>query len=279
MSNKVRNIVRYAVMLVALCVFGYSAYRLADIYITYEESKNVYEDIQNNFFKPVIDSGGEEATDSSGDKINLTGKGEGQEFVFDFKGLKKTNKYAVGWISLDNGEYISYPVLQCEDNDKYLRRLITGQYNTAGSIFIDYRCEGGFESRHAIVYGHNMRDLSMFGTLKYFYDDPDYYKEHPSFDIWVGEKRYRYDIFSIYHLDLATTDTYQFSFETDEKFLEYVEKRKELSITPIDVGEITAEDKIVTLSTCVRNHEEQRLVMHLVQRPYEEPEKEENKNK
>ncbi len=273
MGDKIRNFVRYAVMLVALVVFGYSAYRLADIYITRGEGAGEYENVRKDFFVSVEDDG-EPATDESGEKITMGNQGSGTDWVFDFKGLKKMNKYAVGWIQLDLGPdeetMISYPVLQCEDNDKYLRRLITGKYNVAGSIFIDYRCEGGFEARNAVVYGHNMNDMTMFGTLRYFYKNKNYYKKHPYFDIWVGETRYQYYVFSIYQLDLYDNNTYQFSFESDEAFLQYIEERKALSITPIDVGEITAEDKIVTLSTCVSGDDDKRLVLHLVRRPYKE---------
>jgi len=170
MNNKVRNLLRYAVMIIALVVFSYSSYKLASIYIGYKEGNDVYKNIQDDFFVPNIDQseGGDEDNNSEDNNNNIVieGDGEGQEFVFDFESLKKLNKYAVGWISLDDGEYISYPVLQCEDNDKYLRRLITGKKNTAGSIFVDYRCEGGLDAKNTIIYGHNMRNLSMFGTLK-----------------------------------------------------------------------------------------------------------------
>lgn len=261
-------------MLIALCVFGYASFQLTDIYLGYKEGKDVYKDIVDQFMIPVIDDSNEPETDKDG--FTISNSTDGEEFVFDFDGLKKFNKDSVGWIRLDDGEYISYPILQTTDNDKYLRHLINKKYNVAGSIFIDYRCEGGLDARNPIIYGHDMNNLTMFGSLKYFYNNKKYYKEHPYFDIWVGKTHYRYYIFSIYHTDLNNTDTYQYTYADDEDFLEYVKKRQELSIVQIDVGEIKAEDHIATLSTCVGNKENLRLVMHLVRREVVEDNVEEN---
>ena len=74
---------------------------------------------------------------------------------------------AVGWIALPNTE-INYPFAQHKNNDYYLRRDLKGEYAAAGTIFMDSRCERDFTSQNTILYGHHMKNGSMFGTLKMF---------------------------------------------------------------------------------------------------------------
>ncbi len=262
-SNRTRNIMRYIVMFIALVVFGYSAYELTDIYLSYEVGKDTYKDIENSFIRPHVpdNSGAEPETDDNG--IVLEGKGDGEKFYFDYDELLKMNKDAIGWMM--NGEYISYPVVQGADNDYYLTHLVNRRYNAAGSLFMDYRSINIWESRNAIIYGHRMGNDTMFGSLRY-YLKKSFWKSHPYFDIWCGKNHYRYYVFAAFQTNLADTNVYKLSFESDEEFLEYVNEHKALTSYDIDVGEITADDHILTLSTCVTNHDELRMIVQLVRR-------------
>ena len=84
--------------------------------------------------------------------------------MVDFSLLKQENEDIVGWIYCE-GTPISYPVVQSGDNQYYLHRLINGEYNIAGSIFMDYRNNAELEDNNTIIYGHNMKNNTMFGYL------------------------------------------------------------------------------------------------------------------
>lgn len=103
--------------------------------------------------------------------------------------LSLSEKYPdmVGWLTMD-GTPVDYPVVQCGDNRYYLNHLPDGSYNTAGSIFMDYRCTG--DSGNLILYGHNMRNGSMFGSLK-LYEDAVYLEEHREFSLFTAEEELR----------------------------------------------------------------------------------------
>ncbi len=168
---------------------------------------------------------------------------------FNFKALLKLCEDGVGYIYQDD-TVVSYPILQAEDNDKYLRHLMNGEYNVAGSLFVDYAFEEGLNSRYSIIYGHNMDDGSMFGTLTK-YKDEEYYKEHSEFQIFVGDRGYVYYVYAAAQVPI---DSFVFNYNdmTDEEFLEFMAEAKELTDYEIDIPvKITEHSHVVLLSTCI----------------------------
>lgn len=83
----------------------------------------------------------------------------------DFETLQEVNKDVIAWIYIEDAD-ISFPVLQGKTNKQYLFQSYKKEYLTAGSIFIDYRCGRNFEDKNTVIYGHNMHNGSMFGSLK-----------------------------------------------------------------------------------------------------------------
>ena len=122
---------------------------------------------------------------------------------------------------------------------------------------MDHGCRKDFSDPNTIIYGHNMRNLSMFGKLKQFRDqavfDSDAY-----FWVYTPEKIYKYEIFSCQEVG-ATSETYQLQFSDKKKFQEYIDSCFERSVLKRDI-EVTSDDKIVTLSTCTGNSETRFLV-------------------
>lgn len=166
----------------------------------------------------------------------------------DLTNLRKENKDIVGWIYFENEE-ISYPVLYSGDDQTYLRKAYTGEKVRAGSIFVEGKNNSDFSDAHTIIYGHNMRNLSMFGKLKYYLSDSEYYTGHEYFQIITEEKKYRYKIFS-YKKVTPGSDEYMVFQNGGQNFAEFVANvlRNE---SDFDTGEIvTATDHIITLSTC-----------------------------
>lgn len=263
-----QKIIRYAVMIVALGVFMYSAYQLTLIYIESKDSVEVYDEVKNMF---MAGDGNEEVqTDEQG--MTIANANTGGKFVWDYEKMLAYNSEALGYIRQDNGEYIDNPILQHSDNDYYLNHLANNQESSVGSIFLDYRIEEGLEARNAIIYGHNMgRRVNniMFGSLNWYYycaDDPEYYKNHPTFDVYVGYKHYKYYVFAAYKTEAEGGWTYTYDFESDEAFVNYVNECKKRSKYVFEqAGEITATDKIITLSTCCES-DDKRMIVQAVRR-------------
>lgn len=246
----------------------YSSYRLTLIYIESKESMGVYDEVKNMFM--TDDGNGEVQTDEKG--MTIANSSSGGKFTWDYEKMLAYNQEALGYIRQDNGDYIDNPILQHSDNDYYLNHLADNQVSSVGSIFVDYRIEEGLEARNAIIYGHNMgRRVNniMFGSLNWYHycdSDPEYYKNHPTFDVYVGYKHYKYYIFATYKTQASGSDTYTYSFESDEAFLSYIEQCKKKSKHTYELaGEITAQDKIITLSTCTASDEE-RMIVQAVRR-------------
>lgn len=173
----------------------------------------------------------------------------------DMDALLETCGDLVGWILIPGTE-ISYPLLQADNNQYYLDRTWRGESSSSGAIFIDYRNDASLEGFNTIIYGHRMRDGSMFGSLKE-YDDEDYWEEHPSVYIACGGKVYRYDIFSSFQ---APVDGIVYEMNLLGREAEFIRYAQEHST--IDTGVVPAEDtRIITLSTCTGNGYAKRLVV------------------
>ena len=158
----------------------------------------------------------------------------------------------VGWIYVEAVPDINYPVVHGEDNETYLHHTYEKNYNFAGTIFVDYENKGDFNDCNTIVYGHNMKNGSMFAQLKKFSSNSDTYEKSKYFWIFTPEKNYRYEIISAYTTG-AKSDTYTLFKGPGEEFQEYLKKIRGYSEIQTDAGDLTVKDKIVTLSTCTGN--------------------------
>ena len=166
--------------------------------------------------------------------------------TLDLEALRQVNPQVVGWILIPDTR-INYPLLQGSDNDYYLKRTWDQRQNAVGSIFLEHLSSPDLSDFNTIVYGHNMRDGSMFAGLRK-YRDQSYFEEHPYVYIRSDQGVYRYEIFASC-LAGINSDAYSLGFPGEEarsRFLDNVLADSFLStgIRP----EIT--DRILTLSTC-----------------------------
>lgn len=244
------DVIRVLVMLAALCIFCYSGFRLFNIYREYKAGSDEYQNLED-FAKLPEGMGGDGGDSQNGSLIEGTtvdGKKE-MENPIDFKGLQEINKEVIAWINIEALD-ISYPVAQGKDNEYYLHNTIKKNYNFAGSIFMDYECKPNFSDKNTLIYGHNMKDGSMFGTLKKFYED-EVYQKSPYFWIYTPEKIYKYEIFSCHEVG-AVSNSYQIAFSSDEDFQKYLDEAAQSSVVN-SKAVVTSGDRIVTLSTCTGN--------------------------
>ncbi len=178
----------------------------------------------------------------------------------DLDALNAKYPDVVGWILFEN-EDISYPILYSGDNSKYLRTTYTGEVAKAGSIFLDGEATPDFSDPHVLIYGHNMRDLSMFGKLKYYKTQKDYYQEHKYFQIFTGDKVYRYQIFA--YEDVSENSDVYYAYGANPSGLKNV--IDEITSSSYCSSDITAteDDHIITLSTCTAD-DDKRLIVSAV---------------
>lgn len=174
----------------------------------------------------------------------------------DFDKLLEKNPDTKAWLKL-KGTNINYPILQGASNDTYLYRMFDGKYNRKGSLFIDYRVENPFQDFMTIVYGHNMKDNTMFSHLME-YKNQDFYKKHPKMLLYTPSKNYNMYVIGAMYIDAAAPQ-YKLFFNESEK-ASYVNWISSNSVIKTDeVG--SPQDKIVMLSTCTNVDENGRFIV------------------
>jgi sortase B len=176
----------------------------------------------------------------------------------DFAKLKQINSDFVAWLG-QQGNDINYPVVQGRDNDYYLNRLFNLERNKMGSIFMDYRNRNDFSDRNTIIYGHNMRDGSMFSTLSQ-YQSPNFILQQPYILLFTEQHRYRIDFFAGMVVD-GSYESVRFDFSNDEDFLSYIKTLTEASSFKTS-HEITEIDRIVSLVTCSYEYNNARYALY-----------------
>ena len=227
------------IIVLAAGVLGLSIYKLLDIRRSYQAADDVYAEIES-----IIS--GDKKDEEDREKLLADDTG----FSWNYDKLLELCSDAVGYIF--QKDVMSYPIVQAEDNDKYLRTLMNGEYNVAGTIFVDARCEEGMEGKYSIVYGHNMYNEGMFGTLPN-YEDEAYYKEHPYFDIYIGYRHYRYYVFSAF---VAEAEGYVYTYSIPEgQYKAQFDRLRADGKYQTDFRELREDDHVIVLSTCVNFHD------------------------
>lgn len=175
----------------------------------------------------------------------------------DFETLQAQNPDIVGWIYCPDTN-INYPIVQGESNQEYLYRSHTGASNANGSIFMDFRNLPDFSDFNNIIYGHNMGDGIMFGTLRR-YTKQAYYEEHPTMWLLTPDKAFRLDLIAAL-VTPSDSDTYElFSYIEDlHERLEYALSKSNFDAGEVDISQIP---QIVTLSTCTYEYATARYVV------------------
>lgn len=182
-----------------------------------------------------------------------------EEYTVDFNKLKEQNNETVAWIKVNNTN-VEYPVVKASDNSFYLNHSFDKNQNLAGWIFADYRNKFDNTDKNIIIYGHNMRDNSMFGSLKNILNS-DWYDNEENTDITLYTENGKsiYKAFSIYKIE--TEDYYiKTEFSNDNEFEKFIETLKKRSIKDFNI-DVSKEDSILTLSTCANNNK-YRIVLH-----------------
>lgn len=183
------------------------------------------------------------------------------ENPINFEELQKINEDIYAWIKIPNTQ-IDYPIVQNEVDDYYLRRSIYDKYLTAGSIFTNKSNSKDFTDPVTVIYGHNMRNETMFRMLHKF-EDKEFFDSNEFFYIYTPGHKFTYRVVSALKYDnRRITAAYDFSdLEQIESFQYSIMNPKYDLFNSRDVN-LTTEDKIVTLSTCVNNKPKNRYLVN-----------------
>ena len=175
----------------------------------------------------------------------------------DHADLETTNSDYQLWLYAP-GTPIDYPVAQCGNNSYYLDHLLNRKSNRAGTLFIDYRNLPDLKDPNTLIYGHHMRDSSMFHSLTDF-ETPGFFHAHP-FMVAVLEKEiYIIEIFSGYVTD-SSDHCYDVAISDEEDMRKFVQQAERKSNFDAHVEIDCRKDRLVTLSTCAYNFENARYI-------------------
>lgn len=175
-----------------------------------------------------------------------------QTVYIDFDKLIEKYPDVIGWLYCE-GTPINYPVMQCDNNDFYLRHLPDGTSNAAGSLFADYRCDEIGKTSNFIIYGHNMSNGTMFGSLTE-YKSQSYYDEHPVMYLFTQNENYKIELIAGF-VSKPTEEVYN-TEQTWENIMKYA------SVSTFRTSRVLQnEDFYVTLSTCSYEYENARYVL------------------
>ena len=220
-------------------------YMFKDKYNDYTEEKK-YKNINNSYITYGTNK-------KKNEKTNKKEKSEKTQ-TFNYDGLKKKNKDAVGWIYCK--DVMSFPLVKCSDNNYYLTHNALRENVSFGAIFLDYRTT--FKNKNCIIYGHNIKGRQMFGILLN-YMDYSYAKSHNVFYVYDKSVRYKYKLISV-RLTKDESSDYLIGFANDEQFGKW---KRDITKTNYYKSSSVNSNKVITLSTCYSDDAKTKLVLHL----------------
>ena len=249
-----------------IALIAYSGYQLWRLNIRYADEAQVHRLLLP--YKP-LDAGhlnGESTSGTAPGKGPSTGYGQDAGYGPDagyrsdvlaenqsILELQAQYPDSVGWLTILNTK-IDYPFVQYEDNDYYLYRDISGTYAAAGTIFMDYRCTNDFTSQNTILYGHHMKNKSVFGSLDAF-NDSRFFDENRTGVIYLANETLSLEFFA--SMVVEPSDYRIYGLMVDDDYFSHI---KQNARCYREIG-LTASDRIVTLSTCSYEFHDARMVL------------------
>lgn len=234
------EILKNAACLILLVILIYSGTKI------FNWSK---ENIQNNSMAQNINKAA----------VTKTNTGENNKYTVDFNLLKRQNSDTVAWIKV-NGTNIEYPVVKAKDNEYYLTHSFDKSSNSAGWIFADYKNKFDGTDKNIVIYGHNRKDKSMFGSLRNILSSEWQNNSKNTEITFVSEnENCIYKVFSVYQIE---KENYYIktNFNNSSEFEKFLETIKTRSVKDFETP-VSSADSILTLSTCAAN-DNYRTVLH-----------------
>ncbi len=249
MNNKFRKILYVLLFAIMLSSAAYTC----NYVVNRVEEEETFEEVRSK--KSTVSVDNSESVDSE------EYSEERKEILEEYKGLHDKNKDLYGWIKIEDTP-VDYPVMFTpEKEDFYLYKDWNKVETKSGSIFI--AADTKADSENVIIYGHNMKSKKMFGSLKKYVNNKDYYEEHKYIQFDTLYEKGTYQIISVVET-VDYPEGYRFydhiELNSEEEFYEYIDNAKKNACYNI---ETTAEfgDQIITLSTCHGSSKDGRLLI------------------
>ncbi len=265
-NSKVMNTITVVLMVIAIGVFVYASYQLFSIFSEYKAGEDEYDALQE--YVQVVEPEEKEVVEvSEEDGVIAANEIPSCPITVNFDALLNINSDIVGWIYIEAIPTISYPIVQGNDNDYYLTHTVEGVQNSSASIFLDYRNASDYSDSNSIIYGHNMKNQSMFGILSKLTEEETFAK---SPYIWIIEpdgEEVCYQVFSarnVSEMD-ALYNTLNSDPVTLKANLESYQRYSEVESHEV----FTGTEHIITLSTCTSN-DTVRCVVQAVRKDLED---------
>lgn len=259
-KNKIINIVLFVLIIISALLLCYSGY---EIYKWFMANKHIDEQVEE--INEIVEVKEKEDTEKV-ELLNPNAKKEDPYWDYiklklidvNFEELEKINSDVVGWIQV-GGTNVNYPIVQASDNKFYLSHQFNKSYNTAGWVFMDYRNDSNNFNNNTIIYGHGRLNRTMFGSLRNVVKK-DWYNNTQNYIVKLSTKTENtlWQVFSTYQIK-TTNDYLDIDFNSDEEYLKFLNMLKERSVHDY-MTDVSASDKIITLSTC--HNDTDKIVLH-----------------
>ena len=267
--RKTKKFIRAFLFTTALTIFVFSSYKL----INYSQETKISSDYNGSLVEQIVDTSPALFTSVKETSLVLTDENSelSSETQYDetpkeilevspisigFNALLQENADIVGWLYCPDSP-INYPVVQSEDNEYYLRRLINGEWNISGSLFMDYRNNPLNMDWNTVIYGHNMKNDSMFGTLP-SYCSQDYYEQHPIIYFLTPETDYKIELLSGF-VTPSNSELYNIYLSESDRTQVLSDILNSSDFTP--QIEFEENERLFTLSTCSYEYDTARYVV------------------
>ena len=248
--------VKFSAVALSLLLAACSSFMLVQEIVEYRESAEAYDGLADLVEMPQQEEKPDTTEETSGEDDSVVLPS------VDFEILQENGPDIIAWLTLPDTA-VNYPVTQAEDNDYYLRHLYDGTYNKAGCLFADYENKKDFSDRNTIIYGHNMRDGSMFASLNE-YKEQSYYDSHPQMYLVTPDGGYLCDIFAAFEAKPkesgSDTSPWRMEWKDDGAYTTWLSAMADRSVVETDVT-VTSSDKVLTLSTCTPGGASRFIVM------------------
>lgn len=257
-----KKAIRIILLVIFTIVLIFSFWQLFETFIGYKEGRDSYNSLEqyvscDTTKNSIVETGSPTASSTENRDAGTDIPDVSAWPQVDFNQLYEINPDIVGWIYIE-GTDINYPIVQGTDNDYYLKHLFDGTYNSSGCIFLDYRCTSDFFDQHSIIYGHHMKDGSMFSGLMR-YKEQTFYDEHSVALLVTPSAYYKIQFFSGYVTD-TWSDAWERSFTRNE-YISWLNDIQQRSFFTTGFAP-TNKDKIITLSTCTYEFDTAKFVLH-----------------
>lgn len=261
--HKFKMIIYVLILMTSILVMGYSLLSSFAADSIKAELTNEREEIKKNESSSIVMN--QELVNG----ITNTESNAPKSILASMQGLIEKNPDTVGWVKVD-GTDVNNVVVQGYDNEYYLYRDFNNGANEAGTIFADECCllNPNIGCNNIILYGHNQKDGSMFGSLSSYKKDPLKVNEYPIIEFNNNYETYKFKIFSMFIIntkeehDIEPLFPYHMYAEFDgqytyEEFKSQITKRSMIN-SDMDINE---NDLFITLSTCAGDFADARFVI------------------